>query len=169
MKTKGTLCVVAALGGLILALAGCGGGGKAAQVTFPTVTTPTVPASVTTVGTTSGLGNLASAANCRQLADLGSQMSAAFSGANKNIQTQAQLLQQFADKTPADIRPDFEVFAGAYAKIADALKGVNLNSGKVPSAAVLAKLQALSTQLNQPALQKASAHIATWASKNCHA
>lgn len=163
---KGKILLAAALGGLLLAAAGCGGASNAAQ-TIPSV--PTTTGSVTTSTTAPGLGSLASAANCRQLANLGSQMSSAFAGQNKNIETEAALLQQFADRTPTAVRPDFEVYASAFSKIANALKGVNLSSGKTPSPTVLAKLASLSSQINQTALQKASQHIATWATQNCHA
>jgi len=182
MNRKRTILCAAVLGGLLLVAAGCGGGGKSAAKTTTTTPVgatgagPTGRTGVTssngpTGGTTtaSGLGALASASNCLQLSDLGSKLSAAFTGNTHNIQKQAALIQQFADHTPSDIRADFETLAGAYTKIANALKGVNLSSGQVPSASVLAKLASLSTQINEAAVQKASQHIATWATQNCHA
>jgi hypothetical protein len=177
MKRKRSILVAAMLGVLLLAAAGCGGGSSSANGTSPTTTSgsggPTggtgpTGATTTTSTSSSGLGSLASAANCRQLSDLGAQLSAAFAGHNGDIQTQAALMQQFADRTPSDIRPDFEVYASTFSKIANALKGVNLSSGR-PSATAMAKLMTLSTQVNQAALTTASLHIATWASQNCHA
>ena len=66
----------------------------------------------------------------------------------------AALLKEFADKTPADIRPDFEVVAAAYAKIADALKGVNLKPGSTPDPAAIAKLTKLGSELDQASLRR---------------
>jgi hypothetical protein len=86
---------------------------------------------------------------------------------SSDVKKTATLLKEFADKTPSDIRPDFEVVAAAYAKMADALKGVDLTSGKTPSPAVIAKLTKLSSQIDSAALSKASAHIGAWAQKNC--
>jgi hypothetical protein len=186
MNRKGTILCAVVLGVLLLAAAGCGGGktaatpGPATRVgtsgTFGAtgVTGNAGPSSGSngptgTNTTASGLGALASASNCLQLAHLGSALSAAFTGSNANVQKQAALIQQFADHTPSDIRADFETLAGAYAKIANALKGVNLSSGQRPSAAVIARLTSLSTQINQASLSKASQHIATWAAQNCHA
>ena len=76
-------------------------------------------------------------------------------------------MKEFADKTPADIRPDFQEVADAYAKIADALKGVDLSAGKTPSPEVLAKIVKLSSELDQAKLTKAETNISAWASKNC--
>jgi hypothetical protein len=166
MKRKTRLGLAGALlGGLVLIAAGCGSGGSNAASSTPTTT-----AAATTTSSSGGrLGNLASAANCRELSNLGEQFAAAVAGKSKDVATQAALFQQFADKTPADIRPDFETIASAYSKVAGALKGVDLSSGKTPSASVLAKLAALSTQIGLGKLAKAEQHIAAWASKNCQA
>ncbi len=151
------------LGGVLLVTAGCGGGGGSAKNTTPS----TNAATTTTTASSSGLGGLASAANCRQLADLGSKLAAAFTGGNQDIQRQATLLKQFADQTPPDIRPDFEILAGAFTKIAAALKGVNPGAGHTLSAAQLAKLATLSSQINQAKVRQAAAHISDWATRNC--
>jgi len=159
------------LGGLLLVTAACGGGGGSKGNTAPTTHATNTGAATTTTTSSSGgnLAGLASAANCRQLSSLGAKLSAAFTGKNQDIQKEATLLKQFADRTPSDIRPDFEVLAGAYGKIANALKGLNLTAGQTPSAAQIAKLTQLSTQIDETAVAKASEHIAAWATKNCKA
>jgi uncharacterized protein YceK len=163
---------------VVLAAAGCGSKKTTTSTTTTTVTeataTTTTAASETTTSETttaaSGLGALASAANCKQLSDLGQQMSAAFSGANGDIQKQAQVLKEFASQTPEDIRPDFEVLADAYTQIASAMKGVDLTGGgKTPDATTLAKLMTLSQKFNNAKFQTAMKHIETWAANNCHA
>jgi hypothetical protein len=168
---------------LVLAAAGCGK--KKSSTTTTTTTTTTAAAATTTAGgstttettataptTTSaaaGLGALASAANCKSIADLGSEFSQALQGANGDVQKEVALFQQFAAKTPSDIRPDFETIANALAKVADALKGVNLSGGGTPDAATLAKLAAVGQQINTPAVTQAEQNISAWAKKNCNA
>jgi hypothetical protein len=164
---------------VVLAAAGCGGKKKTTTTTTTTVTattnaatttaetTTTTTSGTTTAASSSGLGALA--ANCKQLSDLGQAFSQAFQGANGDVQKQAAILKEFADKTPSDIRPDFETLANAYTQIAGALKGVDLSGGKTPDAATLAKLMALSQKFQNAQFQTAVQHIETWAAKNCHA
>ena len=168
---------VIALCGLVLFAAGCGGGKKknAATTTATTTTTAkaattatTTSSSTTTTSKSSGLGSLANAKNCADLAGLSASFAQAMSGTGTaDIKKTAALLKQFADKTPSDIRPDFEVVASAYAKIADALKGVKLSAGSTPDPAAIAKLTKLSSEIDTKALTKASADIGAWAQKNC--
>ncbi len=156
---------------LVLAAAGCGSKKSATTTTTTTEATTTAAGTTTTTsGTTtaaSGLGSLASVANCKQLESLGSAFSSAMQGANGNVQKEAALLKQFADQTPSDIRPDFETIADALTQIAGDLKGVDLASGKTPDAATLAKLAALGTQFSGAKFTKAETDIAAWAQKNC--
>jgi hypothetical protein len=170
------LIPLAAIG---FALAGCGGSKESASTTtraagFSTVeaTTEPVTTQATTPKTTSNptttpTSTVASAKNCKDLADLSQKFSSAFSGAanSQDLKKEAQLLKEFADKTPADIRPDFQVLAQYMTKIADALGGVKLSG--TPNAATLAKLQKLSTEIDQAKLTAASAHISAWVQKNC--
>jgi hypothetical protein len=175
------LIPLAAIG---FALAGCGGSKSASTTTraagFSTVeatttepvTTQTATAQTTTQTTsnptTTPTSTVASAKNCKGLADLGQKFSSAFTGAanSQDLKKEALLLKEFADKTPADIRPDFQVLAQYLTKIADALGGLKL--GSTPNAATLAKLQKLSAEIDQAKLTAASAHISAWAQKNCH-
>lgn len=170
---------------LLLVAAGCGGGGKksaattaAAPATTEAMTTEamtteaaTTEAMTTQAATTKApdLSGLASSANCKQLANLGAKYSQAFSGAaNANdLKRTGQLLEEFASKTPSDIRPDFKVVADAYSKVAGVIG--NLKPGTVPDAATLAKLQKAVAGLDQAKLTQASQHIATWVTQNCHA
>jgi hypothetical protein len=173
-----SILAVIALSGLVLAAAGCGSskhkaaatttqsGATTTEKTATTATTATT--STTTTSKSSGLSGLANASNCAQLAGLSTAFAQAMSGSgSSDIKKTAALLKDFADRTPKEIRPDFEVVAAAYAKMADALKGVDLTSGKTPSPAVIAKLTKLSSEIDSPALSKASANIGAWAQKNC--
>jgi len=173
-----SILAVAALSLLVVVAAGCGGKSKSAAntqaagtttATTAATTTSTTPAATTATqtSTSSGLSGIATAGNCSQLAGLSESFAKALSGNGTDIQKTAALLQEFANRTPSDIRADFQVVAAAYAKIANALKGVNLSAGTVPSASELQKLEKLGTEINQQALTKASSDISAWAQKNC--
>ena len=161
---------------LILAAAGCGKKKSSTTTTTATTTTEatttTTAASETTTaasGTTPGTAGLgALAANCKKYQDLGQAFSKALQGANGDVQKESQIFKDFADKTPSDIRPDFETVADAFTQIAGAMKGVNLSSGKTPDASTLAKLMALSQKFQNAKFQAAVKHIETWAANGCH-
>lgn len=164
-----SILAVIALSGLVIAAAGCGSSKHKAAATTQTVATTTAKtATKATTSKSSGLAGLANASNCAQLAGLSTSFAQAMSGTGSaDVKKTATLLKQFADKTPKEIRPDFEVVAAAYAKIAEALKGTNLSSGATPDPAVIAKLTKLGSEIDTAALTKASANIGAWAQKNC--
>ena len=162
----------------VVAAAGCGGSKKSETTSTTTTTTTTTTTaaaatttsgsattSPTTTGAAGGLGALAS--NCKQLQSLGTSFAKAMQGANGDVEKESALLKQFADQTPSAIRPDFETLADAFSKVAGALKGVNLSSGKTPDASTLAKLSQLATQLQGAKVQAALSNIETWAKNGC--
>lgn len=160
------------LAAVVILAAGCGGGGHKSSATTSTTSTAAAKAASTVAAkastTASGLTGLATTANCQQLANLGSEYAKALQGTNSsNIKKTSAILKQFADKTPSDIRPAFETVAADYGKIADALQGVNIKQGSIPSPTVIAKLAKLGTEIDSAALAKAETNIATWAQKNC--
>jgi polyhydroxyalkanoate synthesis regulator phasin len=165
---------LAAVGGLLLVVAGCGGGGggdKAAAETHPATTT--APAAATTTeehtSTSAAVPNFASAGNCKELAEVGQKLSAAMTanGGKLNTEQTAKFFEEFADKTPQAIRGDFKVIAAAYVKIAKALEGVDLSSGKAPDPQAIAKLQKVASEIDQASVTKAETHIASWVQTNC--
>ncbi|HYA09643.1 MAG TPA: hypothetical protein VEG24_08620 [Gaiellaceae bacterium] len=171
---RSTALTIAALGALVVALAGCGGGGHKSTTTTTATTNAAAAAKAAQKAATkanstaSALSGLATSANCRQLADLSSSLSAAMQGTNPNdVKKQAALLKQFADRTPSDIRPDFETLAADYTKIANAVQGLHLKQGSVPDPKALLKLEQLSKSIDMQKLATASANIGTWAQKNC--
>jgi hypothetical protein len=179
MRRMSTLVLGATvLAALAFVAAGCGGGSKAAETTteatVPATTEAVTTEPITTLApttqattTTSNLGGLASAKNCRELAQLGQKFSAAFTGAAnaQDLKTEARLLKEFADRTPSDIRADFETLADYMTKVADAAGG--LKPGQTPNAQTLAKLQKLATEIDQAKLTAASKNITAWVQKNC--
>lgn len=159
------------LAAVVILAAGCGGGGSKSATTNTQATTTAkaaAAATATTNTTAAALSGLATTANCKQLADLSNEFSTALQGTDsKDVKKTAALLKQFADKTPSEIRPDFETVAADYAKIADALQGVNVKAGSVPDPKALLKLQKLATSIDTTKLAKAATNIGTWAQKNC--
>ncbi|HVM57983.1 MAG TPA: hypothetical protein VMT74_10985 [Gaiellaceae bacterium] len=166
---RSTALTIAALGVLVVALAGCGGGGhKSTTTTTATKAAATTKTATKASTTASALSGLATSANCKQLAELSSTFSAALQGTDsKDVKKQAALLKEFADKTPPEIRPDFQTVAADYAKIAEALQGTNVQQGSVANAKTLLKLEKLASSIDTTALAKASANIGAWAQKNC--
>lgn len=166
-----SLVPLAALGVVAVLVAGCGGGKKSAA-THTATTTAAAKTATTATATTGGsvLSGLATTANCKQLANLSNEFSKAMAGTDsKDVKKTAALLKQFADKTPSEIRADFETVAADYAKMADALQGVSMKPGSMPSPTAMLKLQKLATSIDTGALAKASTHIGMWAQKNCAA
>ena len=103
---------------LVVAAAGCGGKKKPLR---PTTTTETTATTTTESTTTSAAGRpraavpaFATAANCKQLSDLDSQFFRPCRREGRRRQG-GRALKAFADKTPEEIRPDFETIADAYA------------------------------------------------------
>ncbi len=180
---------IALLGSTLIAVfalvaAGCGGGGsknsaatttEAAATTEAATTEATTTEATTTEATTeattttSSLSGFASAANCRELATLGQKFSSASSGSTSgaDIEKQAKLFKEFADKTPKDIRPDFQLLADYLSKYAGVLG--SLKAGKTPDPATIAKLQKVATSIDTQKVAQASQNIQAWAAKNCHA
>ena len=106
--------------------------------------------------------------SCREYVQLMSSYSDALSGGgDTDVEEAASAMHELADKAPDEIKDDFAVFADYFDKIADALDGVDLNSGDTPNPEALAKLMTLSQDLDMTAIGTASTNISTWLSTNC--
>ena len=170
-----TVLAAALLGGMALVVAGCGSksGTKTtksnnANAAAASANATTAASTTTTTPNPSALGlSLLTSKNCRSLLGLSQAFATALTGAGQDLDKNAKLMKNFADQTPSEIRPDFQVLADAYAKVAGALKGVDLSSGKAPSADMIAKLSKLSSEIDTAKVAQASTNISTWASKNC--
>jgi hypothetical protein len=184
MRRTSMLVVALLVLALAIVAAGCGGGGsKSAATEAATTEAATTQAATTEAATTeattteqattqaattttSGLSGF-SAGKCRDLAESGQKLSAAFSGgtSGQSLKKYSELLQEFAKKVPSDIRGDFKVLADYVSKIADVTG--SLKAGQTPDPQVLAKLQKLATQIDQAKLTQASQNITAWVQKNC--
>jgi len=186
-----SVVLAAAVLALVVATTGCGSKKQAAatssatttaaQTTAAQTTTATATASTSSTSSSSAsasassssssstsVASIATAGNCAALAGLSAAFSKALSGVGANdFNARAKILKEFADKTPSDIRPDFQTLADAFSKYASALKDIHFTPGQVPNAATLAKLQQLSTSIDQTAVTKAATNISAWAKNNC--
>jgi hypothetical protein len=188
-RTKFTAFAVMLVAALTLA-AGCGGSSKNSAATTEAATTEaatteeatteeatteaatteetTTEAATTEATTTSALGGLATSGNCKELQDLSTKLQGVFSSTNPNasdIKKEAQVLSEFADKAPSEVKDDFKTVAAFVSKVAD-IYG-NVSPGKAPDAATLQKLQGLQTDAQK--VSTAGQNIAAWAAKNCKA
>jgi len=154
-------------------IAGCGGSSKKASTTSATTTETTATTTENTTSTsTTGGSSFASAKNCEGLVGLSKQYANALSGStgtSADLQQAGQLLQQFAAAAPGEIRPDFELYAAAFAKFATGIQGAMPATGQPATPAQAAQLQKALANLMTPELQAASGRIAAWVSTNCPA
>jgi predicted secreted protein len=173
-RKAGWAATLAVTGSLVLVAAGCGGGGEKSSAEAPSATTTETHAGTTvesrvTVTQSTEVTSFASAGNCKELAELGQRFASAVgaSGVTSDTKATAKFLSEFADKTPKEIRSDFQLLATTYAKIVKALGEVKTKPGQPPSAEALAKLQKVTSEIDQAALTKAETHITTWVTTNC--
>ena len=147
---------------LALAAGGCGGGKKSTTAAADT----SVATSTESSGGTSTSGASGKPKSCAELNALASKVSASFQNTNaQNIEENAKKLKEFADQTPDEIRPDFELLAEDVQKVAEAMKGVK--NAQQPTAAEAQKLQKTLASIDQKKLQLALQHIQTWSTTNC--
>jgi hypothetical protein len=165
----------------MLVAAGCGSSSKNSAATTEAATTEeatteeatteeaTTEAATTEATTTSALGGLVASGKCKDLQNLGQKYSEALSGsgAGTDLKKTAQVIKEFADEAPSEIKSDFQVVADYMSKIADVAG--DLKPGQTPSATQLQKLQQLSTSIDTQKLTTASQHITAWVAKNCKA
>jgi hypothetical protein len=152
---------------LAVAAAGCGGGSKKGTTAAADTSSATSTESSTeSSGETSTSGASGKPKSCAELNALASKVSASFQNTNeKNIEDNAKKLKEFADQTPDEIRPDFELLADDVQMVADAMQGVKTGQQSTPEEAQ--KIQKALASIDQKKLQLALQHITTWSTKNC--
>jgi hypothetical protein len=158
---------------LVVVVGGCGGGKKKSSAAAATTaaTPPTTSASTTTTASTIPVPTFASTKNCQQLMTLGVKMSQALGssagGGLSSIGNEANLFKAMASAAPAEIRGDFETFAGAFSAYAHAVTKAGLKAGTTPTAAQIAALATAAKSFSAPKLRTAEQHLSAWAQKNC--
>ena len=171
----GRKMMVLLIAALALVAAGCGGDSKneASAVTETTVVTETTTSEDTTATTDSSatstdetsIGDLSG--ECAEFAGISTKLAQSLSGQNADLESASKAFDEIADQVPDEIKADYKVIAENFAKIAEALKGVDLQSGETPGPEALAKLQALASSMDSVEVQQASQHIEAWVQKNC--
>ena len=163
---------------LALVAAGCGGDSKSeatpatveTTVETDTVATDTNVAEDTTATdstATTGIDTSALSGPCADLAGVSAKLSESLSGQTSDLASASKLFDELASQVPDEIKADYQVIAKNFAKIAEALKGVDLTSGQTPSPEALAKLQEVTASMDSAEVQKATQHIEAWVTKNC--
>jgi hypothetical protein len=177
MRPLTTLLVLAAL---TFAAAGCGGGSNSAATTSATTTESTTTqetetSEATETSTTESTSTEASGFNfgsgdCKKLAEAGQQFAQSMSSATtdkEKLEQAKQLYQSFVDKAPSEIKPDLQVLADAYSKIADAIGKIDIKPGQTPDAATIQKIQEALASIDNAKVQAATQHLSAWVTSNC--
>lgn len=138
----------------LVAIAGCGGGDdEAGEETV-----------ATTEADTAGLAS----DECLELLGIGAALSEAFTGGSEaNAEETSALFAELVDEAPDEIKADIETVAAGYAQYVDALRDLDLQAGKAPSAEQLQEIQAAIAAIDQPELQAAAERLSAWAEANC--
>ena len=108
--------------------------------------------------------------DCQALVQASSSLTQAFAaagGANPDAEEANDLLDEWAENAPDEIRPDIEVLAQAYGTYVAALDEVDFQEGQAPSADELAQFQTAISSIDQQAVTEASQNLSEWSSENC--
>jgi hypothetical protein len=145
--------------------------GRRAWAGAPSWSSSTTTSEATETETeTSASGSFASG-DCLKLSDATSKLGEAAGATGKgaeSLEKSAELYQQLVAEIPEAIRPDVQVVANAYSKYVDAVKDLDLESGKTPSVQDLTKIQQALAAIVTPEVIASSQHIATWTQQKLH-
>ena len=173
------LTMAGAVLAVVLVAAGCGGSKTSSSEASPPAATSTTTTATTTTTTTAGSGGSSSSTsggsgslsgNCVEFAGFAGKFAQAFQSSGNAAADSAKLKSYFdalADKAPSDIKSAFRTFADAFAKYYDAIKSINFEPGKTPSADDLAKLQSAAKELDKADVKRASDQIQAWVQGGC--
>ena len=173
---NGRRIIVLLLASLALVAAGCGGddsseasGDTDTAVVEETTTEESTEETTSddATQTTTEDDDVSLSGKCAEFAGLGAKISQAMAGGNAGLDEASALFDELASQVPDEIKADFQVIAANFAKLAEALKDIDLAPGETPSPDDLAKLQELTASLDSAEVQQASANIETWAQENC--
>lgn len=167
LLTIAVVCVLA------LASAACGGGdeetaGDTDTVTLETTTDETTDETTTDTDTDT-VGDSLASEDCQELINASASLSRAFGsgGADSDLDDVSTFFDEFAEEAPDEIRDDFQVLADAYESYAEAIEGIDLQSGQTPDPETLQQLQEALASIDQEEVTAASERISAWANDNC--
>ena len=167
MKARHVLLLLVAA--LALVAAGCGGD-DSSDASGDTTESAVVETETSDDATTDDeedvdIGDLSG--ECAQFAGISSKLAQSLSGQDADLEEAARVFDEIADEVPDEIKDDYRVIADNFAKIAEALKDVDLTSGTVPDPEALAKLEELGRTLDSAEVQQATETLEAWARENC--
>lgn len=165
---------------LVLALQGCGGSDGDADSPAPATTTPAGTVGPSTTGSSIDFddGSDMSPLNCPELLnwamDSVSAASAAFSGGSSagGVEFTADYFQEFADRAPAEIRSDMQLFADAFGEFWETLEDLGFDYTDPQSMAsmdqaTIAELESAAALLDTDEVQQAADNIAAFFEREC--
>jgi hypothetical protein len=164
---------------LLLAFAGaaCGGGdsetaGDTDTMTLETTTDDTTTDDETDEDTTEDtdtVGDSIESEECQDLIEASASLSQALgaSGTDSDLDDVSTFFEEFAEEAPDEIREDFQVLAEAYEAYAEAIEGIDLQSGQPPDPEALQQLQEALASIDQEEVAAASERISAWTNDNC--
>ena len=172
MRKLRTVTVLAVIS---LLLSACGGEtgnddpGTTPESPTTTGASQTTAAPSTTTDPGGGFGGLPTAClNASQaMAGAVQAYAQAFTGATPGFADFAGQLEAMADAAPAEIKADLEVLAREFGAFYQALAEIGLVAGATPTPEQIEQLNALSEQIDEDALDDASANIEAWFEDNC--
>lgn len=118
-------------------------------------------------------GSVLTDSDCRRYAAAFSEMSTTGAAGNADqIQEIADSFTRAADEVPNDMSEDFRTVGAAFGQFADALNEVDLDANDPEALAEMteedmAKLQAGSQAMDDPAVQQAATNVTTFLEENC--
>jgi hypothetical protein len=160
---------------LLLALAGasCGGDDDEAASDTDTVTLETTTDETTTEDETTDedetVGDSIASDECQELIQASASLSQALGsqGTDSDLDDVSTFFDEFAEEAPEEIRADFQVLADAYEAYAEAIEGIDLQSGDTPDPEALQQLQDALASIDQEEVAAASERISAWTNENC--
>jgi hypothetical protein len=169
LLTIATVCVLAVV--LAFASASCGGDDEETAGDTDTVTLETTTDETTTeeTDTDETVGDSLESEDCQQLINASASLSQALGsgGTDSDLDDVSTFFDEFAEEAPEEIRADFQVLADAYEAYAEAIAGIDLQSGETPDPEALQQLQDALTSIDQEEVTAASERISVWANENC--
>jgi hypothetical protein len=145
---------------------GCGGSDESAVTTDTTVQEETTTDETTTdEGTTQASDLSFTSKDCLAFIGAAAAAGQAFSGVEGS--DQPDILDQYADRVPDDIKADFQTLADGGAAAAAAYAKMNLAPGETPSATQLQQYQADLGAIDQEEFSAASERISAWTTEVC--
>jgi hypothetical protein len=109
--------------------------------------------------------------NCEQLDGIGTTLvhalRASARGSRLRLRAAVSASRTLANAAPSGIRPDLQLMAQTFSRLAATLAKAGYKPGQIPTASQIAVIQAASQSFNLAKLRAADHHVARWWRQNC--